>query len=77
MDVSMPVLDGIEATRILRKTDPAAKIVFLTVDGSLDLQQAALETGALGYVLKMRMGSDLQEAIRHALAGRQFISPMS
>lgn len=75
MDVSMPVLDGLEATRILRRTDPSIKVVFLTVDGSAELQQAALQAGACGYVLKRRMGADLVEAIRLALAGRQFLSP--
>jgi DNA-binding NarL/FixJ family response regulator len=77
MDISMPVLNGIEAARILRKTHPAAKVIFFTVDGSADLQHVAMETGALGYVLKKRMSADLVEAIKLAMVGSKFVSPSS
>jgi DNA-binding NarL/FixJ family response regulator len=77
MDISMPILNGIEAARILRKTHPAAKVIFFTVDGSADLQHVAMETGALGYVLKKRMGADLVEAIKLAMVGSKFVSPGS
>jgi len=77
MDISMPILNGIEAARILRKTHPAAKVIFFTVDGSADLQHVAMETGALGYVLKKRMGADLVEAIKVAMVGNKFVSPDS
>lgn len=77
MDISMPILNGIEAARILRKTHPAAKLIFFTVDGSADLQHIAMETGALGYVLKKRMGADLVEAIKLAMVGSKFVSPGS
>jgi DNA-binding NarL/FixJ family response regulator len=77
LDISMPILDGIAAARVLRKADPDAKIVFLTADGSAELQEVALETGALGYVVKARMGADLVPAISLALVGCRFISPRS
>ena len=77
LDISMPVLNGVGAARFLRETDPTAKIVFLTVNHAADLREAALETGALGYVTKVRMGIDLVQAIRLALDGRQFVSPGS
>ena len=77
MDISMPILNGIEAARILRKTHPVAKVIFFTVDGSADLQHVAMETGALGYVLKKRMGADLVEAIKLAMVGSKFVSPGS
>jgi DNA-binding NarL/FixJ family response regulator len=77
MDISMPILNGIEAARILRKTHPAAKVIFFTVDGSADLQHVAMETGALGYVLKKRMGADLVKAIKLAMVGSKFVSPGS
>jgi len=77
MDISMPILNGIEAARILSKTHPAAKVIFFTVDGSADLQHVAMETGALGYLLKKRMGADLVEAITLAMVGSKFVSPCS
>jgi len=77
MDISMPVLNSIEAARILRKTHPAAKVIFFTVDGSADLHHVAMETGAMGYVLKKRMGTDLVEAIKLAMVGSKFVSPGS
>jgi CheY-like chemotaxis protein len=52
MDVSMPVLDGIEATRQIRKTSPDARIVILTVFNDPAMREAAREAGATAYVLK-------------------------
>lgn len=75
LDISMPVLNGIQVAKRLRELDPNAKIVFLTVDWDDDICQAALETGALGYVLKPRLASDLIPAVKQANLGLQFISP--
>jgi len=75
LDIAMPGLDGIHAARELRRNGCDAKIVFLTVQEDEDYVSAALDAGALGYVLKSRMQSDLILAIRQALAGEVFISP--
>ncbi len=75
LDISMPVLDGIKAAERLQETGCRAKIVFLTVHDDADFARAALATGALGYVLKPRLVSDLIVAINEALAGRTFVSP--
>jgi DNA-binding NarL/FixJ family response regulator len=75
LDVSMPILNGIEAAKRLRQTNPDAKIVFLTVAKDPDICRAALETGALGYVWKPRMGSDLIPALKQAIRGSRFVSP--
>ncbi|HEX4544274.1 MAG TPA: response regulator transcription factor [Candidatus Acidoferrum sp.] len=75
LDVSMPILNGIQAAKRLRQANPDAKIVFLTVDNDLDICRAALETGALGYVWKPRMGSDLIPALKLAIGGSRFVSP--
>jgi DNA-binding NarL/FixJ family response regulator len=75
LDISMPIVDGIEAAVQLKESGSTAKIVFLTIHGDQDFVQAALQTGAFGYVVKPRMVSDLSIAIRKALAGRVFISP--
>lgn len=74
LDISMPVLNGIQAAKCLLAAEPDAKIVFLTVDKDPDTCRAALATGALGYVLKPRLGTDLLQAIREARLGRRFIS---
>ena len=75
LDLSMPVMDGIATSRALRSGGSRAKVVFLTVHGDADYARAALEAGALGYVVKSRLASDLIPALRDALAGRTFVSP--
>jgi DNA-binding NarL/FixJ family response regulator len=74
LDISMPLLNGIETATRLIKSGSTAKIVFLTIHEDLDFVQAALKTGASGYVIKRQMVSDLRLAIKEALAGRIFIS---
>src|SRR5262245_19751484 len=75
IDISMPILNGIEAAILLQQNGSTAKIIFLTAHAQVTFLEAAIETGALGYVLKPRMVSDLGLAIREVLANRQFISP--
>ena len=75
IDISMPVLNGIEAAKRIRKADPSAKIVFLTVERDPDTCRAALETGACGYVLKPRLATDLIPAIKLAKDGQLCVSP--
>jgi DNA-binding NarL/FixJ family response regulator len=75
LDVSMPVLNGFETARRLRAMRSSAKIVFLTVYADPDYVRAALEAGALGYVLKSELASDLLPGLREAMAGRTFLSP--
>jgi DNA-binding NarL/FixJ family response regulator len=74
LDVSMPVLNGIQTAKRLLEIHPAAKIVFLTADTDPDTCRAALEMGALGYVLKLRLGTDLIPAINQAKLGHRFVS---
>jgi DNA-binding NarL/FixJ family response regulator len=74
IDISMPLVSGIEAATRLRESGSNAKIIFLTVHEDPDFVQAALETGAVGYVLKSRMASDLRAAVKEALAGQLFVS---
>ncbi len=75
VDISMPIICGIEAARMLKARGSKAEIVFLTVHEDPDFVQAALDIGALGYVVKSRIASDLCTAIRVALTGGSFISP--
>lgn len=74
-DISMPVLNGIDAAIKLKELGSISKIVFLTIHGGPDYVRACLATGAFGYVVKTQMTADLLRAIREALAGRIFISP--
>jgi DNA-binding NarL/FixJ family response regulator len=74
LDISMPIVNGIEAATKLRERGATAKIIFLTIHEDPDFVQAALKTGASGYVVKRQMGSDLCTAVKEALAGRIFIS---
>jgi DNA-binding NarL/FixJ family response regulator len=74
-DISMPILNGIEAAKRLREAGSMSKIVFLTVLSDPDFISTCMATGALAYVVKGRLGSDLEPAIREAVAGQIFISP--
>lgn len=75
LDISMPGLNGIQAAAKLRAMGSGARIVFLTVHADLDYVHAALRTGALGYVLKSELASDLLPCLREASVGRSFVSP--
>lgn len=74
LDISMPGLNGIDAALQLRAAGHKAKIVFLTVHEDPDFLRSALAAGALGYVVKRRLATDLIPALREALAGRRFVS---
>ena len=73
-DIEMPMMDGIRAARHLQQMNSALKIVFMSASADPDIVNAALSTGALAFVLKSRLATDLEAAIREALAGRQFVS---
>lgn len=74
MDISMPILNGIETATQLKESGSKAKIIFLTIHEDRDFLVAALRAGASGYVVKPRMASDLRAAIKEVLAGRTYIS---
>ena len=74
-DVSMPLLNGIDAVRKLREEGGTAKIVFLTMHPDVVYATRALEAGASGYVLKHSASDELVEAIRIALRGGIYLSP--
>jgi DNA-binding NarL/FixJ family response regulator len=66
MDIALVGLDGIEATRLLRQQAPQIAIVMLSAHPEVHLVRAALEAGALGYLLKRATGNELREAVRAA-----------
>ena len=75
LDISMPVMSGIETAHRLKEAGSKVRIVFLTVHDDPDFARETREAGALGYVIKPRIASDLLVAIKEAHAGRSFISP--
>ncbi|PDV98204.1 response regulator [Candidatus Chloroploca asiatica] len=75
MDMMMPVMDGITATRELRRRFPQVRVLALTSFGEGEIVQQALQAGAIGYLLKDAQGSDLVAAIRAAFAGAPVLSP--
>jgi DNA-binding NarL/FixJ family response regulator len=74
IDISMPVLNGLQAAKQLQMADCRAKVVFLTIHEGRDFVDAAFSVGASGYVNKGRLSTDLIPAIREAMLGRIFIS---
>ncbi|HEX8797529.1 MAG TPA: response regulator transcription factor [Terriglobales bacterium] len=74
LDISMPILDGLQAVSRLRQDNCRTKFVFLTVHEDQDFVDAAFAAGASGYVTKSHITSDLVPAIREALSGHTYVS---
>jgi DNA-binding NarL/FixJ family response regulator len=74
IDISIPILNGLEAASQLRSRNSGTKIVILTVHEDPEIISAALESGATGYVFKERVTTDLVPAIQACLQGGRFIS---
>ena len=76
-DISMPILNGIEAAKLVRDSGSTTRIVFLTVHRDPDWVRACFAAGAIAYVWKPRMTTDLLPAIQEALVRHSFISPLT
>ena len=76
VDISMPLLNGIEAVRQIKKLDKQVKVVFLTMHPDVTYAIRAFEAGASGYVLKHSAASELLTAIHEAIKGRTYVTPM-
>lgn len=76
VDISMPLLNGIEAVREIRKRGSEAKIIFLTMHSDAGFAVEALEAGASGYLLKQSAAEELLAAIREVLKGRTYVTPL-
>jgi len=73
-DISMPLLNGLQAARRIQKANSRVKIIFLTIHEDRDFIAAAFSAGATGYVTKRRLSIDLVLAIEEALKGHTFVS---
>jgi len=76
LDISMPGMTGLEVAANLRDAGLTAAVVFLTVHDDEELVVAARQAGATGYVVKLRLVSDLNVAVQEARAGRSFVSTL-
>jgi DNA-binding NarL/FixJ family response regulator len=74
-DITLPILNGIEAIHRLRLSSSQVKVVFLTVHAEEEFLKACMAEGASGYVLKSHMKTQLIPAIEAALEGRSYVSP--
>jgi DNA-binding NarL/FixJ family response regulator len=75
MDMSMPVLNGLEATRLIRNSLPATKVLLLTLHSSTELVRSAFRAGARGYVLKSDAEQELMRALNVVLGNGTYVSP--
>lgn len=76
LDISMPGMTGLEVASELNQSGSTAAVVFLTVHDEEEFVAAARAAGAVGYVVKARLAFDLVPAVREAVEGRTFISPI-
>ena len=75
VDISMPVLNGLDAVRRLYQGNTNAKVVFLTMHADTRLLREAFQCGGVGYVLKQSAGEELLFALRQVMSGQNYISP--
>ena len=74
MDLSLPGMNGIEATRQIGMVSPGSKVLFLTHHSETDIIRATFDAGASGYVLKSDYSADLIPAVRAVLLDQKFVS---
>jgi two-component system response regulator NreC len=75
MDIAMPGMNGIEATRLIRERHPETRVLVLTQHGERQYVLALVQAGASGYLLKRALGSDLIVALRAVARGETFLYP--
>jgi len=75
IDISMPLLNGLDAGQQIKKLVPSVKLVYLTMNQDADLAAEAFRYGASGYLLKTCAASELTAAVREVLRGKSYLSP--
>jgi DNA-binding NarL/FixJ family response regulator len=76
LDISMPLLNGLDAGRQIKQKSRNVKLVYLTMNEDPDLAAEAFRAGASGYLLKSSAASELTAAIREVTQGRSYITPL-
>lgn len=76
LDLSMPLLNGIDAARQIKQEDRSVRLVFVTMNEDPDLAAEALRAGGTAYLLKRSAGSELLTAIREAMKHRSYVTPL-
>lgn len=76
LDISMPLLNGMEAARQIKKLIPTSKLIFLTMHADTTYAREAFDAGGSGYLLKRSAASELKEAIMTVLKGRRYLTPL-
>jgi DNA-binding NarL/FixJ family response regulator len=77
VDVAMPLLNGLDAARQLKKAMPKVKVVFLTMSEDPDVAAEAFRVGASGFLLKNSAVAELLQAIREVMLGRSYVTPLA
>ena len=75
LDISLPLLNGIEAARHIKKVWPGAKLLFLTMHASPAYLKEAMDAGGMGYILKSSANDELRSAVQEILKGQIYITP--
>jgi len=76
LDIGMPLMNGLSAGQRLKQEIPGVKLIYLTMNQDPDLAAEAFKLGASGYLLKNSAASELPHAIREALMGRSYVTPL-
>lgn len=76
LDISMPILNGMEAARQIRNATPNVKLMFVTQKSDREYVRAALRIGVSGYILKQSVVGELVPALREVLAGHYYVAPL-
>ena len=76
LDLSMPLLNGLDAARQIKQTNPSIRLIFVTMNEDPDLAAEAFRAGGSAYLLKRSAGTELLTAIREAIKGRSYVTPL-
>src|SRR3954468_11272849 len=76
LDIAMPLLNGLDAARQLKRLIPEIKLIFLTVSEDPDLAAEAFRAGASGFLLKNSAASELLRSIQEVFEGRSYVTPL-
>ena len=77
VDIAMPLLNGLDAARQLKRSMPAVKVIFLTVNEDPDLAAEAFRAGGSAFLLKNSAASELLQAIQDVVQGRSYVTPLA